>query len=156
MIEIRATANWLERLTIIDGESNDILTPSGHALLETALKQLDDWFAGRSTAFTVPLAPTSTARGEALRQAIAAVGYGETLSYGVLARRCGSSPRAIGQACRRNPFPIIIPCHRILSDSGPQYYSGGGGATTKAWLIRFEAEMRGTITAAWAAQPLLL
>jgi methylated-DNA-[protein]-cysteine S-methyltransferase len=44
----------------------------------------------------------------------------------------------VGQACRRNPFPIIIPCHRVTSTSGREFYSGGEGPRTKAWLIAFE------------------
>jgi methylated-DNA-[protein]-cysteine S-methyltransferase len=62
--------------------------------------------------------PAGTPRGEALRAGLIAVGYGETLSYGALARALGSSPRAIGQLCARNPFPIVVPCHRVLGEGG--------------------------------------
>jgi methylated-DNA-[protein]-cysteine S-methyltransferase len=73
-----------------------------------------------------------------LRAGIAGVPYGETLTYGALARLIDSAPRAVGQACKRNPFPIIIPCHRVTSASGPEHYSGGAGISTKAWLLDFE------------------
>jgi O-6-methylguanine DNA methyltransferase len=82
--------------------------------------------------------PVSSQRGEALRSGIAAVPYGETMTYGRLAEQLGSAPRAVGQACKRNPFPILIPCHRVTSTTGPEYYSGGAGASTKAWLLDFE------------------
>ena len=112
--------------------------PLGHGLLQTAAMQMEDWFAGKRKGFDLPLAPLSTLRGEALRAGIAAIGYGQTLTYGELAAQIGSAARAVGQACRRNPFPIIIPCHRVTSAGGQEFYSGGEGPRTKAWLIAFE------------------
>ncbi len=112
--------------------------PTGHSLLEAATAQIRDWFAGKRKGFDLPLAPLETARGEALREGIASIHYGETMTYGELATRIGSAPRAVGQACRRNPFPIIIPCHRVTSSGGQEFYSGGEGPRTKAWLIAFE------------------
>lgn len=108
-------------------------------LLREAFSQLDAWFDGRLTRFNLPLAPTTTARGAAHRDAIANVAYGTTASYGELARRLGSSPRAVGQACRRNPFPIIIPCHRIIATGGAiGHYSAADGIATKQWLLDHE------------------
>jgi methylated-DNA-[protein]-cysteine S-methyltransferase len=73
-----------------------------------------------------------------------AIAYGETLSYGDLARLAGSAPRAIGQACARNPFPIIVPCHRVLSSGGARgHYSGGEGPITKRWLLDHEQRVIG-------------
>lgn len=103
-----------------------------------AATQLRDYFGGARRDFDLPLQPLRSIRGEALRAAIASVPYGQTISYGALARLCDSGPRAMGQACRRNPFPIIIPCHRITSSAGPDYYSGGDGVRTKIWLNEFE------------------
>ncbi len=112
--------------------------PAGHRLLETAAAQIQDWFAGKRKGFDLPLTPLNTQRGEALRTGIAAIEYGHTLTYGELAERIGSAARAAGQACRRNPFPIIIPCHRVTSAGIQEFYSGGEGQRTKAWLIAFE------------------
>ena len=112
--------------------------PAGHRVLQTAATQMQDWFAGKRKSFDLPLAPLGTVCGEALRAGIAAIGYGHTLTYGELAKRIGSAPRAVGQACRRNPFPIIIPCHRVTSAGTQEFYSGGEGPRTKAWLIAFE------------------
>ena len=114
--------------------------PAGHALLEAAAVQLQDWFIGKRKHFDLPLTPLTTPRGEALRCAIAAIGYGETITYGTLATRIGLAARAVGQACQRNPFPIIIPCHRVTSAGNREFYSGGDGPRTKAWLIAFEQE----------------
>ena len=96
------------------------------------------YFAQKLQDFDLPLRPLVSKRGEVLRGGIASVPYGETLTYGSLAVQLDSAPRAVGQACKRNPFPIIIPCHRVTSTAGPEYYSGGAGASTKSWLIDFE------------------
>jgi methylated-DNA-[protein]-cysteine S-methyltransferase len=108
-------------------------------LTEEAARQLTAWFEGLLHFFDLPLMPPSTARGSELRAAICAIGYGETASYGELARQADSGPRAIGQACRRNPFPIVVPCHRVIgAGQSIGYYSGGEGIKTKRWLINFE------------------
>lgn len=89
--------------------------------------------------FDLPLADPITPRGAAHREAIAAIPYGETASYGALAHMLGSSPRAVGQACRRNPLPILIPCHRVIGAGGAiGHYSGGEGIATKLWLLDHE------------------
>jgi methylated-DNA-[protein]-cysteine S-methyltransferase len=113
------------------------------AVLEQAKTEMNQWLAGERTGFSVPLAPSASARSQILRDAIAAINYGETLSYGALARKIGSGARAIGQACARNPFPIIIPCHRVLAAQGKLgAYSGGEGPVTKLWLLDFERKHR--------------
>jgi methylated-DNA-[protein]-cysteine S-methyltransferase len=111
---------------------------SSHPILAAALNQMREWLAGKRQGFDLPLAPLGTAEGTALRAGIGSIPYGETMTYGALATRTGSVPRAVGQACKTNPYPIIIPCHRVTSASGPEYYSGGGGPRTKTWLIDFE------------------
>ncbi len=103
-----------------------------------AARQISEYFAGIRKHFDVPLAPLASPRGAALRTGIVDIAYGHSLTYGALAKVLGSAPRAVGQACRRNPFPIIVPCHRVTSNSGPEFYSGGNGAVTKAWLMAFE------------------
>jgi methylated-DNA-[protein]-cysteine S-methyltransferase len=111
----------------------------GDPLLDEAAAQLDAWFAGRLRRFDLPLAAPGTPRGSAHRDAIEAIPYGDTASYGAIARAIGSSPRAVGQACRRNPFPILIPCHRVIGSGGAiGHYSGGAGVSTKLWLLQHE------------------
>jgi methylated-DNA-[protein]-cysteine S-methyltransferase len=112
--------------------------PATHPLLTDAARQMHDWFAGKRTDFDIPLIALGSAEGESLRAGIASVAYGETLTYGALADRIGSVPRAVGQACKTNPYPIIIPCHRVVSSAGPEFYSGGAGPRTKSWLLDFE------------------
>jgi methylated-DNA-[protein]-cysteine S-methyltransferase len=138
LVELTANDRVLTGVRIDPNDNNAGHIPTGHRLLGAAAEQIRDWFAGNRKAFDLPLAPLATPRGEALRAGIAAIGYGETLTYGQLATQINSAPRAVGQACRRNPFPIIIPCHRVTSTSGQEFYSGGEGPRTKAWLIAFE------------------
>lgn len=107
-------------------------------ILDLARLQLSQWFAGQRTDFDLPLAPQGTAEGEVLRAGIASIPYGETMTYGALAAQTGSVARAVGQACKTNPFPLIIPCHRVVSTAGPEYYSAGDGPRTKTWLLDFE------------------
>ena len=112
-----------------------------------AAVQLEQWFARERETFDLRLAPAGTVRGEALRAGLIAVGYGDTLSYGALARALGSSPRAIGQLCARNPFPIVVPCHRVLGNGGALgAYSAGDGPRTKSWLLEHERRhVKGTL-----------
>ncbi|AHE56686.1 methylated-DNA--[protein]-cysteine S-methyltransferase [Sphingomonas sanxanigenens] len=120
-----------------------VSTPTADALpkaVAEAAAQLAAYFAGTLTDFDLPLAPAATPRGLALRDAIVGIAYGETMSYGALARSAGSAPRAIGQACARNPFPIIVPCHRVLGHGGQLgAYSAGDGPATKRWLLDHES-----------------
>ncbi len=111
---------------------------TGHPLLKEALAQFSAWFSGARMAFDLPLVPLDSADGEKLRSAIAAIPYGQTQTYGSVAKSFDSAARAVGQACKTNAYPIIIPCHRVISSQGPEYYSAGDGARTKGWMIDFE------------------
>jgi methylated-DNA-[protein]-cysteine S-methyltransferase len=115
------------------------VTPDS-ALLREAAAQMKAYFEGRLTRFDIPLSPLKTLRGAALREALVRVPYGRIATYGEVARSAGSSPRAIGQACRRNPWPIIVPCHRIVAAGNTGNYSAGDGVVTKLWLLAHERE----------------
>jgi methylated-DNA-[protein]-cysteine S-methyltransferase len=109
-----------------------------------AAEQLEAWFEGALRRFDLALAPPLTPRGLELREGLVAVGYADTITYGVLAQRLGSASRAIGQLCSRNPFPIVVPCHRVLSSGGaPERYSAGEGPRTKSWLLDHERRHSG-------------
>lgn len=113
------------------------------APVRAAAEQLTAWFAGALTTFDLALSAAASERGAALRSAMVAIPYGDTLSYGALAKRAASSARAIGQACARNPFPIVVPCHRVLNASGSLgAYSAGEGPITKQWLLASERRGR--------------
>ena len=141
MIRLTADRSALTRVQIVgmDDSRDGDDEAEADALLSQAAAQFRAYFAGGRRTFELPLVAPSTPAGPRLRAAIASVGYGETASYGELARRSGSSPRAIGQACRRNPYPILVPCHRVLGAAGALgNYSAGSGTATKRWLLDHE------------------
>lgn len=136
MVRITASDRALTAISI-EGQGSAIAAET--PLLRAAADQLAAYFSGGLMEFDLPVQPLNSARGSVLRTAIESIGYGETPSYGELARRFESAPRAIGQACARNPFPIVIPCHRVVGAGGALgFYSGGDGVTTKQWLIAHE------------------
>ena len=80
------------------------------------------------------------------------VGYGETITYGALARRAGAAAdaialpaRAIGQIMGSNPVPVIVPCHRVVAGNGLGGFSGGIGPELKRWLLIFEGALPPTL-----------
>ena len=91
-------------------------------------RQLDAYFAGVLTDFALPLAPLGTEFQNRVWAELLRIPYGETCSYGELARRLGSphAARAVGLANGRNPFSIIVPCHRVIGASGRLTGYGGG------------------------------
>ena len=112
---------------------------AGHAPLKQAKHELLEYFAGRRKRFNVALAPEGTAFQRSVWRAIAAVGFGETISYGELARRAGhrGSARAAGAATGRNPIGIIVPCHRIMGADG-SLTGYAGGLQRKRALLELE------------------
>jgi methylated-DNA-[protein]-cysteine S-methyltransferase len=114
--------------------------PSAKAHLDLALTQLGDYFAGERRTFTVPLdrAGRTGFRGEVL-EALEAVEFGGTVSYGELAALAGRprAARAVGTAMSTNPIPILVPCHRVLR-AGGDIGEYGGGIEAKVWLLAME------------------
>lgn len=106
-------------------------------LLDRACAQLEAYFAGRLQSFDLPLALGAGFQARFL-QALLAIPYGETRTYGEIARALGISAQAAGQACGANPIPVIVPCHRILGASGLGGFSAPGGIETKVALLRLE------------------
>jgi methylated-DNA-[protein]-cysteine S-methyltransferase len=108
---------------------------SGGALRE-ALKQLREYFAGRRTEFDLPLSPEGTAFQRTVWKHLQKIPYGQTISYGELARRVGNpkASRAVGAANGKNPIPIVIPCHRVIGANGTLTGFGGGLPIKKALL----------------------
>ena len=118
-----------------------------HGVLAEAASQLTAYFAGDLRDFTLPLAPEGTSFRRRVWRAMQAIPYGETRSYGDLARALDSAPRAIGGACGANPIPLIIPCHRVVGAGGALGgFSGGAGCDTKRQLLALERPLPPTFS----------
>lgn len=115
--------------------------------IQQALEQLAEYFRGKRREFDVPLengALSDFAR--KVQQALSEVPYGAVVTYGELAARVGSprAARAVGRVMSSNPFPLLVPCHRVVNADGSLgQYSAAHGTDSKAWLIDFEHELVG-------------
>ncbi|MDH5446641.1 MAG: methylated-DNA--[protein]-cysteine S-methyltransferase [Gammaproteobacteria bacterium] len=103
--------------------------------------QLAAYFKNSQTRFSIPFQLEGTDFQKRVWAALCKIPVGKTLSYGQLAEKLNSSPRAIGNACRHNPIPIIVPCHRVTAKNGIGGYDGktsGKRLTIKRWLLEHE------------------
>jgi methylated-DNA-[protein]-cysteine S-methyltransferase len=109
-----------------------------------AAAQLRDYFAGRRTAFDLPLRPVGTPFQHRVWAALQQIPYGQTLSYGELAQRLGQpgGARAVGLANGQNPLAIVVPCHRVIGANGA-LTGYAAGLAHKRWLLAHEASHRG-------------
>ena len=107
-------------------------------LLCEAERQIEAYFAGERRVFELAV----RVRGSQFQQDVCAVmgriPFGETVTYGEIAKQLGVPAQAVGQACGGNPLPLIIPCHRVLGAQGLGGFSGGVGVETKVWLLKHE------------------
>ncbi|HTQ77465.1 MAG TPA: methylated-DNA--[protein]-cysteine S-methyltransferase [Burkholderiales bacterium] len=119
-----------------------------NAHLKRAKRQLAEYFAGKRKAFDLALDPAGTGFQKAVWKAIAGVKFGETISYGELARRAGvpGSARAAGAATGRNPIGIVVPCHRIMGADGA-LTGYAGGLSKKRALLALEGVLSGELLA---------
>lgn len=139
-IRITADDTAIRKITWIAEEEakRHIPTPSSE-ILERARVQLDAYFRRQRQHFDLPVAPGGTDFQRRVWALLTSIPYGQTMTYGEAARRLSTSARALGQACGRNPIPIIIPCHRIVG-AGNKIggFSALGGIDTKRLLIQLE------------------
>jgi len=107
-----------------------------HSVLAETERQLGDYFAGRRRSFTVALDFRGTSFQKAVWQALLTIPFGETRTYGEIARQIGrpSASRAVGAANGRNPISIIAPCHRVVGSNGALTGFAGGLAAKKHLL----------------------
>lgn len=112
-------------------------------IFKEARRWLDVYFSGRKPDFTPPTAPAGTAFQQSVWEILRTIPYGETTTYGAIARRieqntgCRMSAQAVGGAVGRNPISILIPCHRVVGTNG-SLTGYAGGLDKKAYLLRIE------------------
>ena len=117
----------------------DIAWTCGGEVLREPVRQLQAFFAGELRDFDLPLKPRGTPFQQRVWKLLCEIPFGETISYGELARRAGNpaASRAVGLANGSNPIAIIIPCHRVIGSNG-KLTGYGGGLDNKRWLLDFE------------------
>ena len=106
-----------------------------------AQKQLDQYFLGKLSRFSIPLEVTGTEFQKAVWKDIAKLPFGKTVSYGEIASKLGKprASRAVGAAVGANPTPLLVGCHRVLGSTGKiTGFTGSQGLKTKAWLLNHE------------------
>jgi methylated-DNA-[protein]-cysteine S-methyltransferase len=114
-----------------------------HPVLVAARTQLGEYFARERRVFDLPLAPVGTAFQQRVWAALLDIPYGETASYGDVARRLGllpSASRAVGLANGSNPISIVVPCHRVIGADG-SLTGYGGGLDRKRYLLDLERDL---------------
>lgn len=117
----------------------DEAPPPKDKLLLKAIRQIEEYFAGKRRRFDLPMAPAASPFQERVRQAIIDIPYGEAASYGGVAHILNSGPRAVGQACGRNDLVLLVPCHRVIGAGGALGgYGSASGLERKRRLLEFE------------------
>lgn len=107
-------------------------------VLDEAAAQMTAYDQGRLESFDIPLAVAGTDFQRDVCDAMSAIPFGYTRTYGEIAKDLGVPAQAVGQACGGNPIAIIIPCHRVMGAKGLTGFSGAGGVETKVALLRHE------------------
>lgn len=119
--------------------------PHPTPFLRRAEEEVREFVAGKRKTFTLPLKPFGTGFFLKVWERLLLIGYGELLTYGEVAKDVGSpgAARAVGAACRNNPIPLLIPCHRVIGANGKLTGFSGGGLDMKRKLIYLEAGRSG-------------
>lgn len=114
---------------------------SSRGAVGEAVRQLREYFGGERAEFDLPLAPEGTQFQRGVWRRLQEIPYGETISYGELAKRVGNprASRAVGAANGQNPIPIVIPCHRVIGANG-KLTGFGGGLPIKEALLALESK----------------
>jgi len=117
------------------------LKKATHPVAKETCRQLTNYVASPSFHFSVPLKASGTPFQKKVWQALETIPGDKTITYGELAQKLHTSARAVGNACRRNPVPIVVPCHRVVARNGNGGYMGqvdGPAIQLKKWLLRHE------------------
>ena len=123
---------------------SESIQPSKREASETVQlvqSELNRYFENPNFDFTIELSLAGTPFQRQVWDALQNIPLGETQTYGQLARQLNTSPRAVGNACRRNPVPIVVPCHRVVAQHGQGGFAGetqGAMMAIKNWLLQHE------------------
>ena len=133
------------KLTRIDFLPDDAtLQEPNDSISQEIYNQLKKYFNNPNHTFNLEIDLQGTPFQKTVWQALRTIPMGQTESYGTLAKRLKTSPRAIGNACRTNPIPVIIPCHRVVAKHHIGGFAGdtqGNRITMKQWLLQHESAL---------------
>ncbi|MFS0646902.1 methylated-DNA--[protein]-cysteine S-methyltransferase [Siminovitchia sp. 179-K 8D1 HS] len=117
---------------------------ANHPVLKETARQLEQYFKGAIQSFNVPLHFHGTSFQQNVWKKLLEIPYGETRTYGEIARQIGNEKavRAVGQANRRNPIPIIIPCHRVIGKNKSLTGYAGNEIDKKEVLLKLEGALK--------------
>jgi methylated-DNA-[protein]-cysteine S-methyltransferase len=144
----------IKRVILTPGQWDDYVAGHGQidrdpALCREAIQQLDEYFTGKRSAFTVPLSMAGTEFHKKVWKALLDIPFGETRSYADIALAVGSPRgcRAVGQANRRNPIPVFVPCHRVIGKNGALTgFCGPAHLEIKEYLLNLEKTCKQKLT----------
>ena len=140
-VGIRTEASLLQELVYLPPSFE--ARAAGNALAEQVATQVSRYLDDPDYHFDLPMPDIGTAFQRRVWQAIAAIPRGQVLTYGQIAKQLRSAPRAVGQACGANWFPLLIPCHRVTAAGGLGGFAHHDDATgfhlgVKRWLLAHE------------------
>lgn len=132
---IRLRGDALDAIDFLPPQTTPVRPASEPA--RNIVRQLRRYFQDPAAGFDLPLAPAGTPFQQRVRRALIAIPPGQVASYGELSRRLGSSPRAVGAACRANPLPLVVPCHRVVAARG----AGGFGGAAAGPVLQLKCRL---------------
>ncbi|WP_208027929.1 methylated-DNA--[protein]-cysteine S-methyltransferase [Rhabdothermincola sediminis] len=144
-LTLEATDSGLRSVTFGGGRGGRNGSPTAAHQLALAERELQEYFAGERSSFTVPLDwPAMTGFRRAVLTELVSVPYGEVVTYGELASRAGrpGAARAVGSAMATNPLAVVVPCHRVIR-SGGVLGNYGDDPRKKVWLLSLEGYLSG-------------
>ena len=138
-ITLSASEYYLQGIDLFNIQTDAVFQIS--LITQQLSQELKDFFIQAHNNWSIPLMYSGTDFQQKVWQYLRTIPIGETRSYSEVAKAINSSARAVGNACRANPFPIVVPCHRVVSTSGLGGFAGkidGHEMTVKQWLIDHE------------------
>jgi methylated-DNA-[protein]-cysteine S-methyltransferase len=145
-IKIEENGTAITKIQFIGKEiQEELVKENDTELLKETMKQLGEYFEGKRDSFDLPLEPKGTEFQKKVWNALIEIPYGQTKSYGEVAKVIGNekASRAVGMANNKNPIPIIIPCHRVIGANG-KLVGYAGGLDLKQKLIQLEKNKQHT------------
>jgi methylated-DNA-[protein]-cysteine S-methyltransferase len=142
-IKVVVSDNALTNVKLLPKNNDTQPSTNQTNLIKNVIRQIENYFADSTFSFNLPLTPKGTKFQQKVWRVLQEIPCGEIRTYAELAATLKTSPRAIGNACRANPLPIIIPCHRVVGKNNTGGFMGktaGQSLEIKQWLLEHERQ----------------